>query len=103
MIFVNVWRDKNGYINQYRVTGHAEDTLVCAAVSALTQTAVYGLNKICKCKIRFESSYGLLHVSLKQQADRYTHCVTETMLEGIIETSKKYKGAIEISDILFKG
>jgi len=103
MIIVNLWRNKEGYINQYRVDGHADKDLVCAAVSAITQTAVFGLNKICKHKIRFESAPGLLHVTLQQAPDRMTQCVLGTMLEGLLETQKQYKDAIYITDGIQKG
>ena len=103
MIIINVWRNKDGYINQYRVDGHAEKDMVCAAVSAITQTAVFGLNKVCKHKIRFESAPGLLHVTLQQAPDRMTQCVLQTMLEGLLETQKQYRDAIYISDGIAKG
>lgn len=98
MITVNIWRNENGYINQYNIAGHADENMICCAVSAITQTAVYGLTKVCKHRVRFESGSGILHVSLIQAPDRITETVLQTMLEGLKEIQKRYRDAIYITE-----
>lgn len=48
MIHIQVWRDQAGQVHQLKVKGHADyaphgQDIVCAAVSAIAQTAVIGL------------------------------------------------------------
>jgi uncharacterized protein YsxB (DUF464 family) len=98
MITVNIWRNEKGRVFQYKVDGHAEESLVCSAVSAITQTAVYGLNEICNHKIRFEAAPGYLLVSFKQEPDRLTDVVMETMIRGLIAIEQKYNNSVYITD-----
>lgn len=51
MIKVKIFRNSTGKINGFKVTGHGVDMaphgqdIVCAGVSALTQTAILGVAK----------------------------------------------------------
>ncbi|MDF2564736.1 MAG: hypothetical protein K0Q53_1131 [Massilibacillus sp.] len=90
MIKVKIFRDLTGMVTGFNVTGHADTAphgqdIVCAAVSALTQTALLGLGKHLKRELDFDIASGKLKVSLKTAPDELTSAIFETMILGLTE------------------
>lgn len=90
MIKIKIFRDLTGMVTGFYVTGHANTAphgqdIVCAAVSALSQTALLGLGKHLKREVDFDIASGRLQVSLKTPPDELTSAIFETMILGLIE------------------
>jgi len=93
MITVRIIRDDEQRISGFQVKGHANSAphgqdLVCSAVSALTQTAVLGIQLHLRRNIRCQAKAGLLALELCDQPDSETQAVLETMLLGLKEIGK---------------
>lgn len=102
-ITIEIIRDSSKAITGFRVTGHANTAphgqdIVCAAVSALTQTAVVGLERHLGRRIRLEMASGRLEVELENAPDDLTGAVLETMLLGLKEIVKINPKSVRISE-----
>jgi uncharacterized protein YsxB (DUF464 family) len=90
MIRIEIVRNSDQAMVGFRVTGHANTAphghdIVCAGISALTQTAVLGLDRQLKKKIQLEIASGNLEMNLLDNPDALTNAVLETMLIGLTE------------------
>lgn len=107
MIIVKIYRDNENYIKKYSVEGHANfdeygKDIVCAAVSALAQTTLLSLIKVCglreeNIKYLIDDSKGFLSVELPIDIEdsilNNTQIVLETFqlgIESIIESYPEY-------------
>ena len=77
MIKVDVFKDKQGMIVGYKVSGHAGyseegSDIICSAVSALTQAPLLGLERHLKLK-----------PSLNSAPNDLTQAILQTMVYGI--------------------
>ena len=91
---VAFYRRSDGSLMGYRAQGHADyaeygHDIVCAAVSALTQSTLNGLKNILKAPVMFEidDQAGLLEAVLTPEATeaqiRQAQLLLETLLEGL--------------------
>ena len=107
MTEVNIYRDKAGRIVKYKVEGHtgagAEgNDIVCAAVSAVTQAAIVGLEEVAgiKPKIRVRNGYLECEVpQLEGQKRERADVILETMflsVKNLQEQHGKFLKVIEI-------
>jgi hypothetical protein len=107
MIVVNIKRDKKGNITSFFAKGHAEaaphgEDIVCAAVSAILQTAVFGLTKHLNLEPKVEVNDGWLNCqlsSIKAQEDE-VRAILETMFIGLKETADVYSEYIKVSEVV---
>lgn len=93
MIRVVIVRDKTQNIVQFQVKGHSGSAprgkdIICAGVSALTQSALLGLSQHLDRSITYQAAAGLLSVELCDSPDDLTSAVLETMLLGLREIAK---------------
>lgn len=93
MITVKITRDSEQRIVQFQVKGHSGSAphgkdIICAGVSALTQSALLGLSQYLKRTIRWQAADGLLSMELCNLPDDQTSAVLETMLLGLQEIAK---------------
>jgi uncharacterized protein YsxB (DUF464 family) len=93
MINIEIVRNSDQAMVGFSVTGHAGTAphgqdIVCAGVSALTQTAVLGLDRQLNKKIRIKVASGNLKMNLLDKPDALTNAVLETMLIGLTEIGK---------------
>lgn len=103
MIQATIERDPNGRITGFFLKGHAEAAaygkdIVCAAVSALAQTAVMGIERHLGRAITLKIADGLLDCRLKEAPDDLTEAILETMVMGLREIAlqkRKYVRVIE--------
>jgi len=107
MIKVDIIRDKNDYIKEFKVTGHAYadvhgKDIVCAAVSMLTQTIILGLCEVVKIQVSYEIAEGLLFCripdDLSKQDRQQTNNLLETMVLGIKNIQESYSEYIIVHD-----
>lgn len=93
MIQVKIIRNTEERVTRFSVTGHASagphgEDIVCAAVSALVQTALLGLEKHLHRAVSYEVASGQVLAQLDETPDALTDAVLETMLLGLQEIEK---------------
>jgi uncharacterized protein YsxB (DUF464 family) len=93
MIKIEIVRNSDQAMVGFSVTGHANTAphgqdIVCAGISALTQTAVLGLDRQLKKKIQLKIASGSLKMNLLDNPDALTNAILETMLIGLTEIGK---------------
>ena len=103
MIKVKIFRNSTGKINGFKVTGHADTAphgqdIVCAGVSALTQTAILGVAKHLRREVEYVVKSGNLILNLLSEPDELTDAIFETMLLGLVEIEKINSKNIKISE-----
>lgn len=110
MTNVKIFRNKNGDILKYKVSGHADfddygKDILCAAISVLTQTTILALNKVCKInendiKFCIDEKTGYLEVAisenLKQNIRNSANIVLETMVVGLEDLATQYPKHINL-------
>lgn len=102
MIKIQIMRDIRKAITGFRVAGHANtaphgEDIVCAGVSALTQSAILGLSRYLGRQVNFEVASGKLIVELSE-ADELTGAILETMLLGLQEIANNYPNSVRIEE-----
>lgn len=100
MIIVDLFKDGQGFITGYKVSGHAGfaapgEDIVCGAVSVLTQTPILGLEQHLKCRPSYHvaEADGILEVNLNNTPNDMTQAILATMeygLQGVAEQYPKY-------------
>lgn len=90
-------------IEGFDVSGHANTAphgqdIVCAAVAALTQTAVLGLECHLQRSFKLDITSGRLSLMLEGLPDQLTGAILETMLLGLFEIEKIHPQVIHISE-----
>jgi hypothetical protein len=97
MITIDIKRDQNKNIVSFSGTGHAEyaeygQDIVCAAISAIMQTAVLGLTNYLNFDINIDVKDGWLDCQLTSEIaqDLQVKAILETMLVGLKGTEEEY-------------
>lgn len=90
MVKIKISRNLDGMVTGFHVAGHANAAthgkdIVCAAVSALTQTALLGIGKYLNREVDFTIASGKLDVNLLTEPDELTNAIFETMILGLVE------------------
>ncbi len=110
MIKAKIYRDKDDYIRRYSISGHANYDqhgidIVCSAISALSQTALLSLVKVCGIEEKaiqytIDEKTGFLDVILPEniEASRLenTQIVLKTLVLGIESIIESYPGYINL-------
>lgn len=101
MIKIEVLRNPHEVVLGLNISGHANTApsgsdIVCAAVSALSQTAVYGIERYLRREIQLDVKHGKLLFSLVDAPDELTSAILETTLLGLKELEKNYPQKIKI-------
>lgn len=98
---------KNGRIAGFEASGHtgyaeSGEDIVCAAVSAITQTAVLGITDIVKCPAAFEREDGklcfMLDKSVKGKSLEQAELILGTMLTGLRSVKNEYSKYIKLTE-----
>lgn len=110
MITVDVYRAEDGSIRGFRAKGHAGYAehgadIVCAAVSAITQTAALGLLEHLKTPVKLKQAPGLLEcwLSSSERASGGAQAVLETMLLGLAEVQRQHPERIRLRRVSVRG
>lgn len=103
MVKIEIFRNGQGRAEGFAVSGHANAAaygkdIVCAAVSALAQTAVLGVGKHLGREIDFSVAKGNLRMRLLAAPDALSDAVIETMVLGLREIEKINPRNVQISE-----
>ena len=104
---VAFYRRKDGALTGYRASGHtgyaeAGSDIVCAAVSALTQTTLNGLKNVLKAPVMFEidDRGATLEAELTPEATgeqvKQAQLLLVTLLEGLQAIERSYPRNVRI-------
>jgi uncharacterized protein len=105
MISVDLFRDKQGMITGYKVSGHADyakagEDIICSAVSALTQAPLLGLERHLKLKPSYvvNQEDGILEVALNSAPNDLTEAILQTMLYGVDSIARQCPQYVRIKE-----
>lgn len=103
MIKIKTFRNSGNMLLGFVSTGHANAAphgkdIICAAVSILAQTAVYGLERHLKREISLDIAEGKLSLELTGKPDELTNAVLETALLGFKAIAEQYPKRVRIFD-----
>lgn len=105
MIKVQFHLNDDGLVRGFQIKGHAGYAdhgydIVCAAVSALAQTAILGLTKVAGLPARLESRDGFLECRLDDpvgidrqavvRAEDRAQAILQTLILGLTDIQKEY-------------
>lgn len=101
MIEIRVLSQADGKVSGFTVTGHSGTAergqdIVCAGVSALTQTALLGMMEYLHREVDYDIASGKLSVRLKGVPDDLTEAILQSMLLGLAEIQKLSPEAVRI-------
>lgn len=100
MVIVTITRNAKGKIVGFSGTGHADfaragEDIVCAAVSALLQSTIKGLQEYVGINLAISKEKGYLEVKLKEiEKDSLqlpTDAILETLVLGLKAIEKEYR------------
>lgn len=103
MISIVVDRDAEGLVRACQISGHAGYDvagydIVCAAVSALSCTAIVGLEQVAKQKGHYSNGEGQCRIELSGPITESGQAILETMILGLSEISRQYSEFVKISE-----
>ena len=107
MVTISITRD-HGRIAAVNARGHAltgqsGSDIVCAAVSAVLQTALIGLTDYAELKVGSEMSDGFMHVVLPREMSetqsQKAETILETMLKGLQSIEQGNKRAVRVREV----
>lgn len=107
MIVVSIKRKGNGRINAFMIDGHAgyDDIgkdIVCAGVSAVSGTAIIGLERLLGIRPDIRAEKGKLKCSLPDSIPEHqmdsVNVILETMVLGLKDISDKYIDFVKVLD-----
>ena len=103
MITVDLFKNEQGLITGYKVSGHAGfaaagEDIVCGAVSVLTQTPILGLEQHLKCQPSYhvDEEDGILEVNLNNTPNELTPAILATMEYGLLGVAEQYPKYVRI-------
>ncbi len=103
MISININRDQEGNIISFSGQGHAEyaeygTDIVCAAVSAIMQTAAIGLDNHLNLNFDIEINDGWLSCQLTSELaqQKEVRAILETMFLGLKSTEESYQKYLKV-------
>ncbi|WP_313990465.1 ribosomal-processing cysteine protease Prp [uncultured Selenomonas sp.] len=104
MISAEILTNEDGMITGYRVSGHSGtaahgEDIVCAGVSALTQSALLGIMEHLHRAVSYDMASGNLSVRLITPPDDYTEAILHTMYMGLAEIEKISPKGIRIQEV----
>lgn len=96
MVTVTIKRNQADQIIEFFAEGHAEyddpgNDIVCAAVSAILQTAIFGLTENLGLNIEVNTRNGWLNCNLAgYEAREEVNLILEVMVTGLEKTAESY-------------
>lgn len=107
MIYVEIFRDSHGDICKFSINGHAgfDDygkDIVCAAVSAISQTAILGLNSLSTVKYKKQIGKGSINIKIEKNGLNdeciKLRAILDTMVLGLKDIAKDYPNNVNVVD-----
>ena len=104
MISVEIFTNADGMIAGYCVKGHSGTAkrgqdIVCASVSALTQSALLGIIEHLHRTVDYDIASGNLEMWLSEPPDDRTEAILRTMYIGLAEIEKISPKGIQIQEV----
>lgn len=107
MTNIELYYNENNNISKVLVSGHAgfkdSDDIVCASISAITQTALLGLIKVVGLDINYEVEDGYLSFqvpnNLEAEDQIKVEAIVQTMKEGLLDIQSGYKKFVKLEEI----
>ena len=101
MIRIEIRENGDGRIAGFSVEGHSGtaasgEDVVCAGVSAVTETALLGIGKYLDRDVDYRIKKGSLFVQLNDEPDDLTEAILRTMFMGLIEIEKLCPAAVKV-------
>ena len=102
MIEVEIKEERDGRISAFSVHGHSGTApkgrdIVCAGVSALTQTALLGLGRhLHRAMDIHHDPSGDLHMKLREAPDDLSEAILRTMRLGLAEIARAFPNAVQV-------
>lgn len=102
MVRVIIERNQSGKVTKFKAEGHAEcgehgNDIVCAAVSAILQTAIFGLTEHLGLSVQVDTSDGWLCCNLEDiNESKEISAILETMIIGLNKTAQSYSDNLKI-------
>ncbi|OPJ55555.1 ribosomal-processing cysteine protease Prp [Alkalithermobacter paradoxus] len=107
MVKASIKRNSKGDIIEFEIKGHANyashgEDIVCAAISALSQTAIIGLSDYAHVKCEFKINSGYLHCKLPFELNidkrLIVNAIVETMVLGIKNIKEGYPSFVTLDE-----
>ncbi|HHW70773.1 MAG TPA: ribosomal-processing cysteine protease Prp [Clostridiales bacterium] len=107
MINIFIIRNDSGKIKGFEVSGHAGyaqkgEDIVCAAVSAIIQTAVMGIYDVISVEAIYTQRDGYAKFALPNRLspnqERNAHIILETMFVGLKSIENQYGSFVSIEE-----
>ena len=94
MITVKIQENTNGMVIGYKIEGHSNIApkgfdIVCAGVSTLAQSTLYGLRDYLRHRVEYDIDDGKFEVKLKSIPDVCSEAILRTMILGLEEFANK--------------
>lgn len=108
MVSFSIKRDRNNRINGFTCSGHAGyaekgTDIVCAAISALTQSALLALEKLVgvDLKLKADSKTGFLDCSWENlpQKTEQSELIIGMVALGLAEIQKQYPDHLKVDEV----
>lgn len=110
MLRVDIFRTAKGDVEGFAASGHAGyadegSDIVCAAVSVLTQTAVFALSQHAGVTpaVKVDEETGFLSCRLPEQLDpvqaERAQIILESMVTGLVEVAREYGEYVELREV----
>ncbi|WP_095066215.1 ribosomal-processing cysteine protease Prp [Veillonella rodentium] len=104
MVSIGIQRNSDGQVTGCHMSGHAGYDehgfdIVCAALSALSATAMLGLTRIAEQEGEYTNSEGRCDMVLSGMINRSGQDILETMILGFEEISRQYPEFVQIHEI----
>lgn len=103
MIEVSIFLSQGERISGFQVTGHSGtaargEDIICAGVSALAQSALWGIGEHLHREVDYKVASGKLSMRLRGASDDLTEAVLQPMLYGMREIEKLSPKAVRINE-----
>ena len=104
MISVKIFVNEDRMIDGYAVSGHSGTAargqdIVCAGVSALTQSALLGMMEHLHRAVTYDIASGNLEMRLIESPNDCTEAILRTMYMGLAEIEKISPKGIQIQEV----
>jgi uncharacterized protein YsxB (DUF464 family) len=92
-----------GIFHGFKITGHVGfdvkgKDVVCAAISAVSQSTLIGLNEVMKVDLNYEIKDGLIRCDLKD-SNECAQFMMKTLYQTLVQISKQYPRNVSISEV----
>ncbi len=92
-----------GVFYGFKITGHVGfdvkgKDVVCAAISAVSQSTLMGLNEVMKMDVDYEVKDGLIKCGLKSN-NECAQFMIKTLYQTLVQLSKQYPRNVSISEV----